>query len=110
VQRLLNLWAPVILWCALIFYLSSIPDLSSGLEYDYPLRKLAHMAEYAILLLLARRPLGDRAGLAFAILYAATDEWHQSFVPGRMGAFTDVLIDAAGAALALTLARRRAIL
>lgn len=39
-----------------------------------------------------------------ATLYAATDEFHQLFVPGRAGLFTDVLIDATGAAIGLLLA------
>lgn len=43
------------------------------------------------------------AGLAFAycFLYACSDEIHQLFVPGRSGKFTDVLIDSAGALLAV---------
>ena len=41
-----------------------------------------------------------------ATLYSATDEFHQSFVPGRHPAATDVMIDAFGAALALFLAGR----
>ena len=39
-----------------------------------------------------------------ATLYAATDEFHQLFVPGRAGLPTDVLIDATGAALGLLVA------
>ena len=39
-----------------------------------------------------------------AALYAATDEVHQLFVPGRAGLFTDVLIDATGAAIGLLVA------
>jgi VanZ family protein len=41
-----------------------------------------------------------------ACLYSATDEFHQSFVPGRHPAVTDVMIDAAGAALTLFLAKQ----
>jgi VanZ family protein len=37
-------------------------------------------------------------------MYAVSDEWHQSFVPTRVGTPWDVLIDAAGAALGLSLA------
>ena len=40
---------------------------------------------------------------ALAFLYAASDEWHQSFVPSRGSSFHDVLIDATGAALGLLL-------
>jgi VanZ family protein len=104
----LSAWGPVVAWCALIFWFSSIPDLKSPLTYDYPLRKLAHLAEYAVLwaflhraLLsecLAARPAGAVAFL-MTVLYAVSDEVHQSFVPGRAGAASDVLIDAAGAVL-----------
>lgn len=109
-------------WCALIFLLSATPDLHSGLEYDYPLRKLAHMIEYAILFLLSRRAFQgtwapapgkpsrawDAAALVFAVFYAMSDEYHQSFVAGRSGQWADVGIDAIGtvlAALAVTLRR-----
>ena len=109
-KRFLSLWAPVAAWCGVIFAFSATPDLHSGLAYDFPLRKAAHMAEYAILFALARRAMGDARGFAFTLLYAASDELHQSFVPGRHGAWTDVLVDGAGALLALTFARRRAIL
>ncbi len=53
------------------------------------------------------------AAFAFSTLYAASDEFHQLFVPGRAGLFTDVAIDSCGAALGSALAalvawRRRA--
>lgn len=75
------------------------------------IRKSAHMAEYAVLALLnlrallktgktgAKRPM--RCAFLLAAAYAATDEFHQSFVAGRWPSPADVLIDAAGAALAL---------
>ena len=109
-KRFLGLWLPVVAWCAVIFAFSATPDLSSGLKYDYPLRKAGHMAVFAVLWALARRPLGDGWGLVFSVFYAMTDEYHQTFVPGRAGAWTDVLLDGAGAFLALTFTRRRAIL
>lgn len=109
-KRLLSLWVPVFAWCAVIYAFSATPDLSSGLSYDFPLRKAGHMAVFAILWALARRPLGDGWGFVFSVFYAMADEYHQTFVPGRHGAWTDVLIDGAGALLALTFARRRAIL
>ena len=84
-------------------------------------RKAAHFTEYAILALLALRALrlskperGFLKATAIALLvaagYAATDEFHQSFVPGRTAAAGDVLIDTAGAVAALAVAalwRRR---
>lgn len=94
----LSAWGPVVVWCAAIFWFSSIPDLKTDLSYDYPLRKLAHLLEYGVLFALLRRAGMSRASsLAASVLYAVTDEFHQSFVPGRRGAATDVLIDAAGA-------------
>ena len=76
---------------------------------EYPIRKLAHMSEYAVLALLIFQALTafdrkkNRGCMALGITaaYAATDEFHQLFVPGRAGRVTDVLIDSAGAFLAL---------
>ncbi|HEV3479850.1 MAG TPA: VanZ family protein [Gaiellaceae bacterium] len=101
-------WAPVLAWAALIFTLSSIPSLGTGLGgWDVVLRKLAHAAEYAVLGLLLVRALGH-AGLAVAlgIAYAASDELHQHFVRGREGAVLDVLIDAVGVVAGVLIWRR----
>lgn len=113
-RRLFSHWIPVLLWCSVIFYFSSIPDLGTGWGvYDFVFRKLAHMAEYGILAVLVWRAWGDgRPGvffvaLIFSVLYAASDEWHQGFVPGRTPSPWDVCIDAAGA-LAACLWQRRA--
>ena len=82
-------------------------------KWDHPVRKCAHMTEYAILgffLVGARydgREKCRRAmGRAFRIaaLYAATDEIHQYFVPGRACMFTDVCIDSVGALLGILFA------
>ena len=80
-------WLPVLVWAGVIFTLSSIPSLNSGLGgWDYVLRKLAHMAEYAILALLLVRATGSYAwAFALAVAYACTDEVHQLFVRGRHG-------------------------
>jgi len=95
-----RLWLPVLGWAALIFALSSIPDLGTGLGgWDLALRKLAHAAEYAVLGALLVRATG-RGGVALAVgtLYAVSDELHQALVPGRMGSPVDVAIDALGVA------------
>jgi VanZ family protein len=100
-------WLPVLVWAAVIFTFSSIPDLGTGLGgWDLVLRKLAHAAEYAILGALLVRATGSRR-LAFtvAVVYAASDELHQTFVEGRVGAVHDVAIDAAGAAIGIVLYR-----
>ena len=75
-------------------------------------RKIAHFTEYAILALLAARaflsssqkPLSRRwftASLTLVILYALSDEYHQSFVPSRTGSIYDSLIDITGGLTAL---------
>ena len=95
----------------LIRLLPRITD--QGPEID--LRKYAHMTEYTMLavpsalffreLLLQRRvPLRALGcSLVFCFLYACSDEYHQTFVPGRAGAMVDVAVDMAGAAFGLIL-------
>jgi VanZ family protein len=94
----LNTWIPVAAWAAVIFTVSSIPSLDSGLgTWDTVLRKLAHVGEYAILGgLLYRAVRREPAAIALGSLYAVTDEVHQSFVAGRNGSPVDWLIDTAG--------------
>lgn len=69
-------------------------------------RKLGHFTEYAILaaLVFRARRQPSRSVLQIVLstillcaLYACLDEFHQSFVPSRTGAATDVALDSAGA-------------
>jgi VanZ family protein len=110
--RLLARLAPPLALMGLIFYLSAQPDLSTGLgTWDTVLRKLAHMAEYGLLWFLWWRALGcgrPWPAIAITLLYAASDEFHQSFVDGRHGSPWDVAIDALGVGLAGLLVVRRA--
>ena len=100
-------WIPVVLWAAVIFAFSSVASLDSGLSWDYPLRKAAHMTEYAILAALVLRAAASYGwAFAFAVGYACTDELHQHFVRGRHASPVDVCIDAAGALIGLALCRR----
>lgn len=113
----LDPWAPPIALMALIFFLSAQADLSTGLGvWDYVARKLVHMSEYGLLCLLWWRAFravtaSARAALGLAFLaslsYAATDEFHQTFVHGRHGTPVDVAIDAVGMAVATALIARR---
>jgi VanZ family protein len=106
--RAVRLWAPVVVWAALIFALSSVPSLSTGLGlWDTILRKGAHAVEYAVLgALLLRTRIGWRAALAVGIAYAASDEVHQRFVRGRHASPVDVGIDSIGLAIGILLACR----
>jgi VanZ family protein len=94
-------------YCLLIFIQSSFatPDMGP----DLPLQdKAAHLAAYALMGYLACRAwaslpwhLGgfaiSMAGFLFAVVFGLSDEWHQSFVPGRMADGWDVLADGLGA-------------
>ena len=74
-------------------------------KIDHPVRKTAHAMEYAVLGLLTAGAFIDRrtsirAGIlvpwCIATAYAASDEIHQLFVPGRSGQVSDVILDSAG--------------
>ncbi|MFP5364561.1 MAG: VanZ family protein [Thermoleophilia bacterium] len=102
---LLGRYAPPLAVMAVIFALSATPDLSSGLgAWDLLLRKLAHVTVFGVLWLTLARAMRWRRPLVatvIAILYAISDELHQSFVEGRHGSPVDVAIDSAGIALAV---------
>ena len=110
-------YAPPLAVMTLIFLLSATPDLSSGLgAWDLVLRKLAHITIYGVLwLTLARAARWRRPVLTavIALLYAISDELHQSFVEGRHGSPVDVGFDATGIALAVlawvVVSRRRGV-
>jgi VanZ family protein len=114
--RRLELWLPPLLLMGAIFFFSAQADLNSGLgTIDLVGRKIVHFGQYALLAFLwwraFRGRLGSkRAALAAFLLtvaYAASDEYHQTFVEGRHGSPVDWLIDSAGAGLAsLRLSRR----
>ncbi len=94
----------------LIFYLSGQQQV--GPELPAFTRILAHFTEYAVLASLwiwALVPHFGRHGLIAAVvisvLYAAGDEWHQSFVEGRDSDPVDFLIDCCGIAFAVALSR-----
>lgn len=100
-------FAPPLALMGLIYFLSAQPDLNSGLGLvDEIGRKLVHMAEYGLLWWLWSRAFGFRRPVLAAVItlaYAATDEFHQTFVHGRNGSPVDWGIDAAGVALAWAL-------
>ncbi len=114
-MRLIGRYGPPLAVMAVIFAFSAQPDLSTNLGvWDTILRKLSHVIVYAILWLAVARAADWRRPLATTVvtlLYAISDEWHQSFVEGRHGTPVDVAIDSLGMALAalawLLAARRR---
>ena len=98
-----------VMYLAVIYGLSSIPDLST--QEQHPLVRLAlnlgHAPLFAGLAFCVLKSLSgaldassDRYALAFAMsaACAALDEWHQSFVPGRYCSLGDFLVDVVGIA------------
>ena len=97
----------------MIFLFSSQPgEESSKISNDLIIRKLGHFSEYMTLgffsfcylsnLFIENNEKKDfkKAGILsflFSLIYASSDEFHQTFVSGRDGNIIDVLIDSSGA-------------
>jgi VanZ family protein len=122
-------WIPVIVWCIAIYCFSefsfftgentkrilhmilSYLPFGGGKEggpslLNFIVRKMAHLTEFGILAVLVWRALAPKRAAyvgawLFATVYAMTDEWHQSFEPGRTATPKDVAIDSCGALLAV---------
>lgn len=85
-----------------------------AMQIDYPVRKIAHASEYTVLGILyslsvlsvsavpKRKKLLCTA-FPLGVLYAASDEFHQLFVPGRAGRVSDVPIDSSGVLLGIAI-------
>ena len=93
---------------ALIFLASSRSDLAGPSVEGSD--KVAHFGVYGLLatlvVRLGRGPWSAWIALAVVSAYGVSDEWHQSFTPGRSVEFADWLADTLGAALAIVLYRR----
>ena len=102
-RSLLTLWSPFLAALAVVFWLSSL-SVVPGAHYFWD--KLLHMVGYAVLGVLALRAfhggfehLRSKQTLYAAlavILWGISDEFHQSFVPGRDASSWDVVADALG--------------
>ena len=106
-KRHLWVWGPAVAQMGVIFFLSSLsePPLPEGIS-DHA----GHSLGYAILGVLVLRALAGAswqgvtllrgaATVAWCTFYGMSDEWHQSFVPGRTPAWDDVAADLRGALL-----------
>jgi VanZ family protein/glutaredoxin len=112
IVRLVSLWAPVLAYGGLVYYLSSLPQaVVAGSYPDY----LVHSLEYLGLTLLVIRalnqgfvnPIPDWVRLSapgITVIYAVLDEIHQMSVPRRTASVKDVFSDALGAVLAIGVA------
>ena len=107
-------WGPALILMGAVFFLSSqtgssLPNFGS---LDYIVKKVGHVLGYGLLALSYRRGLGEAGhgrlhAWLLAVAYAATDEFHQSFVTGRHPSAVDALgFDNLGAVVALWLEQR----
>ncbi len=104
-SRFFRTHAPAAAWAVLIFILSSIPRLHPPDLGFHAQDKLAHAVVYAVFGWLLSRSFGacvtNRRGAVFLVIllgtaYAASDELHQKFVPGRCADGYDFLADVFG--------------
>ncbi|WP_278628212.1 VanZ family protein [Thomasclavelia cocleata] len=126
-MKKLKYFIPAIIWMIFIFIMSHTNGNESSnqsnfivkivLEFininhetlSFMIRKIAHMSEYAILLLFIYYGLYKTItykyqlliSLLITFIYACSDEFHQLFIPGRSGQFIDILIDTSGALIML---------
>jgi VanZ family protein len=99
VRRAVTAWGPAVLWAAAIFWASSRPSVP--LPEVRASDKLAHFGAYAVLGLLAARGatahgLAPVVPVVLGVLYGASDELHQHFVPGRSPEIADWVADSLG--------------
>lgn len=99
---------PAIFWMAVIFYFSSRSTIGIGDTQTsrFLILKSFHLIEYATLgIFLFFAYKNFKHTISTAYLYAISDEIHQYFIPGRMGKFTDTLIDLTGILIGLLVLR-----
>lgn len=112
-----RIFFPFFVWLILIFALSSYPKAIIPQSKYFSWDKLAHFIEFGILGYLTARAayfFGWRwltslyipITIIFGILFAAGDEWHQLYVPGRYASAFDVVADGLGILLGLLLFTR----
>lgn len=108
--RFVRYWLPALIWMSVIFFFSSKQRVSVSEEpaINFIVFKILHMIEYATLYFLLFRgfyslknkelSIHERYLYPFilAMVYAATDEWHQTFSAHREGTPRDVIIDTLG--------------
>ena len=108
VRKKIELWMPVLIWAGVIFGFSSM-SINKEADFswlDFEVKKSAHVVEYADLYFLLFRAWSSKWektdkkiliwSMVVAVLYALSDEWHQTFVPGREGTFRDGGFDSFG--------------
>ena len=104
-------WLPLLMYAAVIFYLSSLPGTTYFPSF-FSADKVLHVVEYAVLGYLVARALGNYGltnkklfirACTLCVLYGISDEVHQMFVPHRSPSFVDILADGIGSSLGIGL-------
>lgn len=110
----LERWLPLLLAMGVIFFASHQPatDLPNFGLWDVAFKKTGHFLGYAGLALLALRAVLDwqrpyLSAFFIVLLFSISDEFHQTFIPGRHGTPVDVAIDMCGALTSLWLLYRQ---
>jgi len=105
-------WLLLLVWAGAIYFLSSrqLGFIQVVDSWEILIRKLAHVFEFGVLTFFIFRILKSTEkrhiywnilwAFIFTVLYAISDEYHQSMVPGRFGTYKDVLIDSLGVIVA----------
>jgi VanZ family protein len=116
-QKVILSWLPALIFMGIIFYLSSLPGNEIKLPNFTMSDKVVHFLAYGLLgwLISFRRWLtpmpasinwNDKMGQITGILYAASDELHQMFVPMRESSILDWTADALGVAFGSWICRK----
>lgn len=112
IEYLFFYWLPVLTWAAVIFTFSSFPTgTTSRIDWqDFIIKKTAHVVVYFVLTSLSYRALirsgmdkikAAKIAIIASVIYGFSDEYHQSFTPGRDPRLRDVLFDTIGAFLSI---------
>lgn len=117
-KRRLFYWFPTLVWAGIIYSFSSLttPSTSRIFWQDFLVKKSAHVTVYMVLTGLVYRSLKNTTSLTgnylllttlcLVILYAISDEFHQSFTPGREPTLRDAIIDSVSSFVALKIIPR----
>ena len=90
----------------IVNFIGNLFNISNLKLLSYIIRKIAHLTEYTILGFLIENTIKNYnkktyISLIICLLYAITDELHQSLVPGRSPQITDIIIDTFGSLLGI---------
>lgn len=112
-KKNISLLINITLMCFIFYFSHQTGQESSQMSNNLLIRKLAHITEYAVLAFFVYAYVSSYKNVRIpglvavivTIIYAASDEYHQTFIVGRSGNITDVLIDAIGVVVGVLTSR-----